>query len=192
LTTGRTKPLRSDARRNYDKLLVAADEAFSADGVAASLEGIARAAGVAIGTLYSHFPTRDDLLATLIADRMDRLVALGAELAESGSPQQALTDWLTAFGTGAAAYQGLPDSVIRTLRNPDSALYSSCATMRATCDQLLTAAKRSGVCRDDVDAEDLLAITAAVAGAADARQKDPHPFVALITRGLRVPEDDNE
>jgi AcrR family transcriptional regulator len=186
LTTGRTKPLRSDARRNYEKLLDAANEAFNADGVGASLEGIARAAGVAIGTLYSHFPTRDDLLATLIAERMDGLVALGAELAETGPPQQALVDWLTAFGTGAAAYQGLPDSVIRTLRNPDSALYSSCETMRATCDQLLTAAKRSGSCRTDVDAEDLLAITEAAAGAADARQKDPGPFIALIANGLRI------
>jgi AcrR family transcriptional regulator len=186
LTTGRTKPLRSDARRNYEKLLAAADEAFSADGVAASLEGVARAAGVAIGTLYSHFPTRDDLLATLLAERMDRLVALGADLAETVPPQQALVDWLTAFGTGAAAYQGLPDSVIRTLRNPESALYSSCETMRATCDQLLTAAKHSGSCRGDVDAEDLLAITAAVAGAADARQKDPRPFVELIAHGLRA------
>jgi AcrR family transcriptional regulator len=186
LTIGRTKPLRSDARRNYDKLLAAADEAFNADGVGASLEGIAKAAGVAIGTLYSHFPTRDDLLATLIAERMDRLVALGAELAEAAPPQQALVDWLTAFGAGAAAYQGLPDSVIRTLRNPESALYSSCETMRAACDQLLTAAKCSGSCRTDVDAEDLLAITAAVAGAADARQKDPSPFVELIAHGLRV------
>jgi AcrR family transcriptional regulator len=186
LTTGREQPLRSDARRNYGNLLAAADEAFNTDGVGASLEGIAKAAGVAIGTLYSHFPTRDDLLATLIAERMDGLVAIGAELAESASPQQALIEWLTSFGAGAATYQGLPESVIRTLRNPESALFSSCEAMRATCARLLTAAQRSGSCRTDIDAEDLLAMTAAVAGAAGAREKDPGTYVALLADGLRT------
>jgi AcrR family transcriptional regulator len=184
LTTGRTKPLRSDARRNDDKLLAAANEAFNADGVSASLEGVAKAAGVAIGTLYSHFPTRDDLLAALIAERMDRLVALGAELAGAVSPRQALLEWLTSFGAGAATYQGLPESVIRTLQNPESALFSSCHTMRATCAELLTAAQHSGTCRTDIDAEDLLAMTAAVAGAAEARHQDPTRFVAVLVEGL--------
>src|SRR4051794_12415007 len=91
---------RVDAQRNYERLIVAADEAFSRDGVGASLERIAKAAGVAVGTVYSHFPTREDLLAHLIADRMNRLVELGQHLLGRRDPATALFEWLEVFGAG--------------------------------------------------------------------------------------------
>ncbi|WP_142280937.1 TetR/AcrR family transcriptional regulator, partial [Mycobacterium palustre] len=73
MTTPRTRRQRADAQRNYARLIAAADDAFTRDGIGASLEKIAKTAGVAIGTVYSHFPTREDLLAHLIAERMTRL-----------------------------------------------------------------------------------------------------------------------
>jgi AcrR family transcriptional regulator len=186
LTTGRALPRRKDALRNYERLLAAADAAFTAHGVNASLEGVAKAAGVAIGTLYAHFPSRDDLLAALIADQMDKLTELGAQLSTgTTSPEEALRRWLTSFGSGAATYQGLPNSVIQTLQNPESPLFHSCESMRTTCAHLLTAARESGHCRTAIGAEDLLAMTAAVAGAAHTRQQDPATYIAFLTDGLR-------
>jgi AcrR family transcriptional regulator len=133
LTTPHPRRQRSDAQRNYARLIAAADEAFTRDGVGASLEKIAKSAGVAVGTLYSHFPTRDDLLAHLIAERMNRLIDLGRQLLDTEAPAAALFEWLDVFGAGATAYQGLPESVIRTLHDPQSPLFNSCENLRQTC-----------------------------------------------------------
>jgi AcrR family transcriptional regulator len=184
LTSSPLRPRRADARRNYSRLLSAADDAFARDGVGASLEGIAKAAGVAIGTLYSHFPTRDDLLARLISDRMQQLADLGRQLLNAPDADEALLQWLNEFGTGAAAYQGLPESVIRTLRDTDSALSSSCEAMERTCAALLSRAQTLGSTRTDLAATDLLAITAALAAAATAHGHPTSQFVEVLTTGL--------
>ncbi|HEU4946028.1 MAG TPA: helix-turn-helix domain-containing protein, partial [Kribbella sp.] len=85
--TGTTeRPLRADAQRNRDQILAAASAAFSKCGLEATLEGIAKDAGVGIGTLYRHFPTRDDLVAAVFHDRIDELEALAEELLTSESP----------------------------------------------------------------------------------------------------------
>jgi AcrR family transcriptional regulator len=184
LTSSPLRPRRADARRNYTRLLSAADDAFVRDGVGASLEGIAKTAGVAVGTLYSHFPTRDDLLARLISDRMQRLADLGRELASTSDADEALLQWLNEFGAGAATYQGLPESVIRTLRDSDSALFSSCEAMEHTCAALLRRAQTLGRTRTDLAATDLLAITAALAGAATAHGRTTGQFLEVLATGL--------
>jgi AcrR family transcriptional regulator len=176
---------RADAKRNYERLIAAANDAFSRDGVGASLEKIAKAAGVAIGTVYSHFPTREDLLAHLIAERMTRLADLGQCLLERADPVAALFEWLDVFGADAATYQGLPDSVIRTLHDPRSPLFTSCETMRTTCGALLERAQETERVRSDITAVDVLAMTAALSGAAAAGGHDASCFVAVLTDGLR-------
>lgn len=187
MTTGRSRPRRSDARRNDGLLLAAADEAFRAAGVNASLEGIAKTAGVAVGTVYAHFGTRDGLLAALLADRIARLAEYGCQLLETQPPRRALFDWLDGFGAETATYQGLPDSVIRTLHDTDSGLSGSCALMRQTCAKLLRRAQVCGEVRPDITADDLLAMTAAVSGAAAIRGQDTRHFTAVLTAGLVPP-----
>jgi len=186
LTMPSARRQRADAQRNYERLMTAADDAFSRDGVGASLEKIAKAAGVAIGTVYSHFPTREDLLAHLIAERMTRLAHLGQRLLEGVDPVAALFEWLEVFGADAAIYQGLPDSVIRTLHDPRSPLFNSCETMRTTCGALLERAQESDQVRADITAVDVLAMTAALSGAAAAGGHDAGHFVAVLTDGLRT------
>lgn len=188
MTPGNPRPRRSDARRNQERLLTAADEAFRKSGVNASLERIAKAAGVAVGTLYAHFGTRDDLLAALLAHRIDRLAQHGRHLLKTAPPQGALFEWLETFGAETATYQGLPDSVIRTLHDPDSGLYNSCELMRTTCTKLLRRAQRCAEVRADITTDDLLAMTAAVAGAAHLRDHDTHRFIAILTTGLIPPK----
>jgi AcrR family transcriptional regulator len=184
LTTPPARRQRADAQRNYERLLAAADDAFSRDGVGASLEKIAKAAGVAIGTVYSHFPTRDDLLAHLIAERMTRLADLGQRLLHHKDPVAALFEWLKVFGADAAIYQGLPDSVIRTLHDPRSPLFNSCEVMRRTCGALIERAQAANQVRTDITADDVLAMTAALSGAAAAGGHNASHFVAVLTDGL--------
>src|SRR4029078_11259981 len=93
------RPLRADAQRNVAKLLDAAREAFAAHGPNASLDDIARAAGVGAGTLYRHFPTRLALLDAVHPDSVRRVCADGERLAATESPADALIDWLKGFVT---------------------------------------------------------------------------------------------
>lgn len=185
MTTSRSRAPRADARRNYERLMAAADDAFAAQGVGASLEKIAKAADVAIGTLYSHFPTRDDLLAHLIADRINQLTERGRQLLDAQDPAAALFEWLHVFGADAAAYQGLPDSVIRTMHDQQSALFTPCESMRQTCGALLKRAQAARQVRTDTTPAEVLAMTAAIAGAARAGGHDTGHFLAVLTSGLR-------
>jgi AcrR family transcriptional regulator len=184
LTTASNRRQRADAQRNYQRLIAAADDAFARDGISASLEKIAKTAGVAIGTVYSHFPTREDLLAHLIAERMTRLADLGERLQHRKDAAAALFEWLEVFGADAATYQGLPDSVIRTLHDPQSPLFNSCETMRRTCGTLLERAQAAHRVRTDITAADVLAMTAALSGAAAACGHDASHFVAVLADGL--------
>src|SRR4051812_23807201 len=91
-----TKPKRADARRNHEKLIAAGREAFTEEGSAASLEDIARRAGVGIGTLYRHFPTRQALLEAVYLDEVEALCTSAEELAEL-PPWDALANWMRRF-----------------------------------------------------------------------------------------------
>ncbi|HTU05766.1 MAG TPA: helix-turn-helix domain-containing protein [Trebonia sp.] len=165
--------------------MAAADDAFARDGIGASLEKIAKTAGVAIGTVYSHFPTREDLLAHLIAERMTRLTDLGQRLLNREDAAAALFEWLEIFGADAATYQGLPESVIRTLHDPQSPLFNSCETMRRTCGALLERAQDAQQVRTDTTATGVLAMTAALYGAAAAGDHGTAQFLAVLFDGLR-------
>src|SRR5512138_2569697 len=88
------RALRADARRNYDRLIRAADALFTERGADASLEDIAKRAEVGIGTLYRHFPTRDDLIAQVLYESTAAIVARGAALRSAASPSAALAQWL--------------------------------------------------------------------------------------------------
>jgi AcrR family transcriptional regulator len=184
LTQTRTPPQRKDARRNYELLVAAADDEFAASGVNASLERIAKAAGLAVGTLYSHFPTRDHLIAALIAGRMAQIVTLADELAAATRPDQALREWLAAFAHGAATYHGLPESVIRTLNEQGSPLTDPCAQMSDTCARLLRAARGADRRPREIEAPDLLAMTAALAGAAKGAGKPADAYLDVLVDGL--------
>src|SRR5437773_11946189 len=90
------RPKRADARRNYEKVLAAAREAFAEGGESTALEEIARRAGVGIGTLYRHFPTRQALVEALYVDEVEEVCRSAAEL-EGGQPWEALYGWLQRF-----------------------------------------------------------------------------------------------
>src|SRR3954471_15202336 len=106
------RPKRADARRNYDKLVAAATEAFTEHGTDASLEDIARRAGVGIGTLYRHFPNRTALMGAVFQGEMNALLTRSRELAKAPQPCTALVDWLRAIVQHASTYRGLAQALM--------------------------------------------------------------------------------
>ena len=136
-------------------------------GTQASLRHIARRAGVGLGTLYRHFPTREALLEALLGQRLDRLAAKAESLEASRPPEDALLEWLSDFAAGAAAYRGLAASMMATLSDESSSLHASCLAMRQAAARLLKNAQDAGHIRPDADGTDLFALVSAVSWIAD-------------------------
>ncbi|MEU8892452.1 TetR/AcrR family transcriptional regulator [Streptomyces sp. NPDC048442] len=196
--------MRADARRNYDKLLAEAHAAFAAHGTDASLEEIARRAGVGIGTLYRHFPTRYALMSAVFQGAVDQLIARARELAGSPAPCEALVTWLRAIITHAGEYRGLARALMSASgTGPDltpgtdtgcAAAMSACSIpMREAGTALLVRAQQSGAVRPDVPIRDLMQLTNAIALAAEQSPDDPEladRLLSLAVRGLRPRTDD--
>ncbi|GAB3434664.1 TetR/AcrR family transcriptional regulator [Flindersiella endophytica] len=159
--------MRADARRNYERLLAEARSTFTEQGADASLEEIARRAGVGIGTLYRHFPTREALLDALLRDRFDGLCELAQKLLATDPPDQAMLTWLHALVENANTYRGLTGQLVSTLNDPESELYASCHAMREAATQLFERAKQAGLVRAEVRGPDVFLLAHAVAWAAE-------------------------
>jgi AcrR family transcriptional regulator len=185
------KPLRADAKRNRDLLVAAAEAVFTEHGSDASLEEIARRAGVGIGTLYRHFPTRDDLLAQVIDDSNAAIIARAQELLDAPSPLLALTRWLEALIEQTATYRGLTEALAANYAPAEgqcSRLYAACEALTAAGAALVVRAQQAGEIRDDVEPADIVVSANAAAWIAeqtgDAGAASRH--LALVIDGLRV------
>ncbi|WP_033222864.1 TetR/AcrR family transcriptional regulator [Kitasatospora phosalacinea] len=158
--TARRRP-RADALRNRERLLAEADAVFRAEGTGASLEGVARRAGVATGTLYGHFPTRAALIAALLEARNRELFEYGDGLAEHPDPARALADWIRAVVRHAAAYQGLAAA----LAARSGELQDSCHRLTAIGERLVDRARAAGALRGDTTGADVFTLMNAAAWA---------------------------
>jgi AcrR family transcriptional regulator len=157
---------RADAQRNAQRLIAAARAAFASHGPNASLDDIARDAGVGAGTLYRHFPTRLALFEAVYRDNVERLCADGERLAATDAPAEALVTWLKGFVTVVSEKRGLAAAL--TEEGRVSEVFAECHTMiNATGGLLLDRAKAAGAVRDDVALADLLKMAKAFALAAE-------------------------
>ncbi|MER8044947.1 helix-turn-helix domain-containing protein [Streptomyces sp. NPDC094032] len=180
--------MRADARRNHERLLAEARAAFAAHGTDASLEDIARRAGVGIGTLYRHFPHREALLGAVFQDALAALLRHSADLAGAPDPRAALVSWLRALITHAGEYRGLAIALMSASRERSSALAECGEPLRAAGLRLLARAQEAGVVRADVSIGDLIQLTNAIALAAERSPEDPEladRLLALTLRGIR-------
>ncbi|MFE2945175.1 TetR/AcrR family transcriptional regulator [Streptomyces sp. NPDC059255] len=183
------RPMRADARRNYERLLGEARASFAEHGTDTSLEDIARRAGVGIGTLYRHFPNRHALLNAVFQEALADLLQRSRDLAESASPCRALTEWLRAVITHAGEYQGLSRALMSASNDESSALSECSGPMREAGARLLARAQESGDVRSDVSIRDLLQLTNAIALAAEQSPDDPRladRLLMLTLTGLRA------
>jgi len=159
--------MRADARANHDRLLVVAGAVITEQGVDASMRDIARQAGVGLATLLRHFPTREALLEALLGTSFDELTARAAEVETSSSPGDALMLWLRDFVACTTNYRGVVTSMMKAIEDPQSALHTSCVSMRAAGTRLLTRAQAAGVARTDLDGADLFALASSLAWIGD-------------------------
>ncbi|MDH6454642.1 MULTISPECIES: TetR/AcrR family transcriptional regulator [unclassified Streptomyces] len=182
------RPHRKDAARNYDALLAAAREAFAEHGAEASLEDIARRAGVGIGTLYRNFPTRRHLFESVYADEVNTLVRVAQELADQ-EPWEALTAWLDRF----AGYM-VTKRAVREALNDESEIFAACReSMYAAGGPLFARAQEAGLARRDMDFVDLLRMVAGITATTfdDDVQRDRVLSIALDgVRAARGAESD--
>ncbi|NUW45291.1 TetR/AcrR family transcriptional regulator [Nonomuraea rhodomycinica] len=181
-----TRRPRADARRNYERLLAEADAAFREGGVESSLESVARRAGVAIGTLYGHFPTRRALVGALLRERNEGLFELGERLLARPEPD-ALATWVRAATAHAAAYSGLAALLADGLDDETSDLHASCRRMADIGERLVARARETGAVRPDATGDDVIALTTAAASLHEHRSAaEADRLITLTMAGLAV------
>lgn len=175
------RPTRADARRNFDALVTSAGDAFGEHGVNASLEDIARRAGVGIGTLYRNFPTRDTLVEAVYLAEVAGVATYADEL-DDLDPFDALTAWLRRFADYASRKRVLLECL-----NRDSDLLQACRTvMYESGEPLLRRAQDAGEVRPDIAIDDAVRLIAGVAGVAFPDDEQRDRVMGMAIDGLRV------
>lgn len=180
-----TRPLRADAARNRARVLEVAYDTFAAEGLSVPVDEIARRAGVGAGTVYRHFPTKDDLFRAVVEDRLMRIVSSGRELLERddggalfvfarsmvlgwGATDKGLTDALAGFGIDVAT--AVPEAEQAFL---------------AMLGGMLSAAQEAGVVRRDVDVRDVKAIVVGAQAMQAYRPEAAGRLLDVVLDGLR-------
>ncbi|BAL89881.1 putative TetR-family transcriptional regulator [Actinoplanes missouriensis 431] len=175
------RPQRADARRNFDALLAAARDVFAERGADASLEEIAKRAGVGIGTLYRNFPARQDLFEAVYVEEINQLAA-AAEAAASLPPWQALQAWLKRF----VAYAVTKRAIIDVLNRDSEMFRSSRATMYAAGEPLMARAQQAGEVRADASFDDVLRLVSGLTSAAFVDEEQRDRVLRFALDGIRA------
>ncbi len=186
-TSAGQRPMRADARRNRDAVLAAAADAFAEHGVEASLEDVALKAGVGIGTLYRHFPTREDLVFATYQREVELLSQSAPELLAELPPADALREWMRRFVRYAATKRGMV-GMLRTLMQTRAEMFADTKQLiNGAAQQLLVAAAGAGGIRGDITSEELMRSMGGICMAND--QSGPPDtasrLVDLVFDGLR-------
>jgi AcrR family transcriptional regulator len=179
-------PRRADAQRNRDRLLAAAQTALNTHGADASLDDIAKAAGVGNATLYRHFPTRAALIEAVYDHRIAALCALATELSRTREPGRALHEWLQALVAHITEDRVLAEAFMATRDHSGGADPPQIAAWHAAiydaAAPLLSAARGAGTIRADLDFMELMALAAAVGRAADPARAGR--FLDILLEGI--------
>jgi AcrR family transcriptional regulator len=180
------RPLRADAVRNRARVLEVAWETFAAEGLSVPIDEIARRAGVGTGTVYRHFPSKEDLVRAIVGDRLQQVIDEGHALLQSGNPGEALFTFLRSLvfewgATDVALKAALADSNIRikakAVRDP----------LLDLLDELLSAAKEAGTARGDIKATDVKTLIVGCQAMHTYNNEAANQAIAIVFDGLRAP-----
>ena len=188
-TGRRSPPKRADARRNEQTLLAAAAAVFVASGVAAPVRDIAAKAGVGMGTIYRHFPTRADLIIAVYRHQVDACAEAGpALLAGSSTPHAALTQWIGLFVDFLSTKHGLAGALQSDRARFETLHAYFLDRLVPVCAQLVDAAAAAGEIRTDISAYEVLrSIGSLCAGVDGDSRYDARRMVGVLVAGLRQP-----
>jgi AcrR family transcriptional regulator len=181
-----SRTMRADARRNRERLLEAALRAFSA-GEDVTLEAIARQAGVGIGTLYRHFPTREALVEAVYRGELARLRDTAGTLLASRAPEAALRAWMDSFASYVTAKRGMAETLRAIAATGAISSAQTQQALTATIKDLLDAGAAAGTLRDDITAGDVLTALTGIllAAGTPAQHKQAGRLLDLLMDGLR-------
>jgi AcrR family transcriptional regulator len=183
--------MRADAQRNRDRLVEVAREVFREQGYDASLDEVAKRAGVGPGTLYRHFPKRENLLDAVMqswVDRVDETVA--KVLAHEGPPRELLLAWFSAYVGLISLHKGGPAKITSAMGNPTSPIMHKCQVLATASDQVLERLRADGALRSDVDAVHVCRLVGGVAAVADQgglEEAAVRPLLEVVADGLLAP-----
>ena len=178
---------RADAQRNRERILDVAREAFTRSGAKASLDEIAKQAGVGPGTLYRHFPTREELLQAVYRSELEKLAAAGQKFAQTMTPIKALRAWLLLFIDAIAAKQLIAPALNTLVGDHKKIFEASYAEMHEAIRSLVKRAIETGDMRKDLDPMDLLRALVGVANVATSPdwQQSAKRLVDILIAGSR-------
>lgn len=179
------KPMRADARRNVDKLVTAAREAFAERGSETSMEDVARRAGVGVGTLYRHFPKRIDLVEAVYAIDIDTLVAAAAAADTLTDAWQALTDWLYAYVRYVESKRTFLTELHEAFeKNPELRSVIR-ERVQGAAAKVLARAQESGAARRDVSAGDIMQLVGGMCMSATAVPGQNERLLSVVLAGVK-------
>jgi len=186
---GAERALRADARRNREAVIAAAKKLFADQGLEAQIPDVAKAAKVGVGTVYRHFPTKDNLIAALVAERFERLASKASECLETDDPWEGLCDFIRFSAQIQADDRGLCEVMGSRSEVMDAA--ARAAGLPELCDRLVKRAQRSGELRRDLIGEDIPMIACGLGRIVQATEgpaagRWPR-LVEIILDGLRAP-----
>jgi AcrR family transcriptional regulator len=183
------RPKRADARRNYEKVLAAAREAFAEGGESTSLEEIARRAGVGIGTLYRHFPNRQALLEAVYVNEVEEVSRSATAQLGSADPWEALNSWFERVIGYLATKRALANELLNYLEL-DAPLFQTCrAELFDAGEPLLTRAQEAGVVRPDVSIAEVMQMVIGIAKIPTSDPSQTEHILRIALDGLRYGQD---
>jgi AcrR family transcriptional regulator len=176
----KTKPMRADAVRHHEKILLAAEEIFALDGVTVPIDLIAERAGVGIGTLYRHFPTKESLYEAIVVTRISGLLEIAEECARNGDPGKELFTFLREFARHASDKQDLFEALSQAGIDIKSKFADQVEELVRRVDVLRQLAIDAGAMRDDVSTTDILNLVMGSCRAAGHSGNDDESLQRLV------------
>ena len=181
------RPMRADARRNYERLVAAAREVFARDGGGASMEAIARQAGVGVGTLYRHFPRRIDVVEAVYRTDVDNLVDTAEKVVTELEPWAAVVAFLEAFVRYAQGKRTFVNELHEAFEKSPDLRLDMLDRVRRAVDLVLGRAQAAGVVRSDVSGTDLMQLLGPMCTNASLSQEQSMRLLTVILDGLMRP-----
>nr|WP_042177586.1 TetR/AcrR family transcriptional regulator [Kibdelosporangium sp. MJ126-NF4]CTQ93560.1 Transcriptional regulator, TetR family [Kibdelosporangium sp. MJ126-NF4] len=180
------RPLRADARRNRARVLDVAQQVFETEGLAVPIDEVAKRAGVGIGTVYRHFPTKEALLEAILISRVEALVAEAEALADADDPGAAFFGFFVSMIEKVVGNKALGEALASSGRDLMDVLGPASQALRAAQDHLLARAQQAGAVRADVNGADLKAILVGIVAAERHVGGEPGRLGAIMFESLRA------
>ncbi len=180
--------MRADAKRNYDRIVEVARQVFRERGCDASLDDIAKLAGVGPGTLYRHFPKRENLLDAVMQSWVDQVTeAADKALAFEGTDREMLVHWFEEYVGLISQHKGGPAKLTSAMGDPDSPIVTKCQALASANERIIDRLRDRGGLRDDVETVQICRLVGGIATVADQAELDApavRPMLEVVADGL--------